>query len=177
MLSALCSFDKVLSRFIPSHTIFIPVHHILLFTIYSISYHFYSSSSYIALHDLFHLPPLLFQFIIYCSFLFIQDQGRKCDVPDDDGCFIVFSYLVSDDGNTTVWVNPKKGIQPLLKQIDFNQHSFVHMFDLHSIVLASSRNFTQRFQDIGKKITKKILVKRRSSVLVLKFVWSIRGAT
>eukprot|EP00795_Rhopilema_esculentum_P014149 gene14149-5150_t len=38
----------------------------------------------------------------------VTTYGQKCEVPDNDGCFVVFSYSVADDGNTTVWVNPKK---------------------------------------------------------------------
>ena len=34
--------------------------------------------------------------------------GRKCEIPDNNGCYVVFSYGEDSMGNTTVWVNPKK---------------------------------------------------------------------
>jgi len=47
-----------------------------------------------------------------CSLNIIKSNttaiGRKCEVPDTDGCFIVFSYTVSDEGNTTIWASPNK---------------------------------------------------------------------
>ena len=36
-------------------------------------------------------------------------KERKCEVPDSDGCYVVFSYGEDAAGNFTVWVNPKKG--------------------------------------------------------------------
>lgn len=36
-------------------------------------------------------------------------NGRKCEVQDDDGCLVLFSYIVYENGTTTFWVNPNKG--------------------------------------------------------------------
>eukprot|EP00112_Aurelia_sp_Birch-Aquarium-sp1_P019808 Seg4975.5 transcript_id=Seg4975.5/GoldUCD/mRNA.D3Y31 product="Integrin beta-3" protein_id=Seg4975.5/GoldUCD/D3Y31 len=35
-------------------------------------------------------------------------KERKCEVPDSNGCYVVFSYGEDASGNFTVWVNPKK---------------------------------------------------------------------
>lgn len=35
-------------------------------------------------------------------------KDNKCQVPDSDGCYVVFTYGVDAAGNFTVWVNPKK---------------------------------------------------------------------
>eukprot|EP00112_Aurelia_sp_Birch-Aquarium-sp1_P007546 Seg1822.9 transcript_id=Seg1822.9/GoldUCD/mRNA.D3Y31 product="Integrin beta-PS" protein_id=Seg1822.9/GoldUCD/D3Y31 len=47
-----------------------------------------------------------------CSLNIVQTNGtmtgRKCEIPDNNGCYVVFSYGEDSKGNTTVWVNPKK---------------------------------------------------------------------